>query len=160
MVQIVTTLGPVVVSDEAIARIISRTPDIPYTHVWGPSGSSLLETAEDAGTLAARLQLAKPLSRLSVPTGEPIWIKGAAVTLIRPATPFEQEGAKPPIINSIVIVAGRTQALHEDFPTAYKILQAGGTHVPEVMMSLSTVSGEVEGFAIAPSKASDVYQAW
>ena len=160
MVQIVTTLGPVVVNDEAIGRIISRTPNIPYTHVWGPSGSSFLETAEDAAALVARLHLATPLSQLSVPTGQPIWIKGAAVTLIRAATPFEQADARPPLINSIAIVAGRTQALHEDFQSAYRILQAGGTHIPEVMMSLSTISGEVQGFSLAPSRALDVYQAW
>src|SRR5262245_35525802 len=129
MVQIVTTLGPVVVTDEAVARIISRTADIPYTHVWGPPGNSFLETAEEAGALAERLKLAKPLCRLSVPTGQPIWIKGSAVTLVRPATVFEQGTTEPPLINSIVIVGGKTQALHEDFQTAYKALQAAGTAV-------------------------------
>lgn len=160
MVQIITTVGPVIVTDEAVARIISRAPDNPYTHVWGPAGSSLLETAEDAGALVARLQLAKPLCKLTVPTGEPVWIKGSAVTLVRAATEFEQGSEKPALINCIIIVAGRTQAVHEDFQAAYKALQAAGTLVPEVLTSLTTVHGEVKGFALAPSKTPDVYQAW
>jgi hypothetical protein len=117
----------------------------------------MLETAEDAEALATRLQLAKPLCKLTAPEGAGVWIKAAAVTLIRPPNSFEKE---TPHINSIAIVAGRTQALLEDFPTAYRILQVGGTHVPDVMVSLKTLHGEVEGFSIAPSKELDVYQAW
>lgn len=157
MVQIVTTAGPVVVADESIARIISRAPGLPYAQVWGPSGASMLETAEDAGALAARLHLEKPLCKLTAPEGAGVWIKAAAVTLIRPPNAFERE---TPHINCIVIVAGRVQALLEDFETAYRILHVGGTHVPEVMVSLTTLHGEVQGFSIAPSKTPDLYQAW
>lgn len=157
MVQLITTAGPVVVADESIARIISRAPGLPYVQVWGPSGASMLETAEDAGALAARLQLAKPLSKLTAPEGAGVWIKAAAVTLIRPPNAFERE---TPHINCIVIVAGRVQALLEDFQTAYGILQVGGTHVPQVLVSLKTLHGEVQGFSLSHPKEPDVYQVW
>ena len=117
----------------------------------------MLETAEEAGALAARLQLGKPLSRLTAPVGVGVWIKGAAVTLIRPPNDFERQ---TPDINCILIVAGRVQALLEDFKTAYGILQVGGTHVPEVMVSLKTLHGEVQGFSLAPPKEPEVYQVW
>jgi hypothetical protein len=159
VVQIVTTVGPVVVNDDSISRVVPRTPDFPYAHVWGPAGSGPLEVVEEASALVARLQIATPLVTLTTPGGEPVWIKGAAVTLCRQATPFEH-GTKVPFINSIAIVAGRTQGLLEDVNTSRARLVAGGAHLPEPLMTISTVHGEVGGFSPKAVASSDVFQVW
>lgn len=159
MVQIVTTSGPVVVNDEIITRVISRTVDFPYTHVWGPGGSAPLEVPEDATTLVARLSLARPLAKLTAPAGDQIWIKGSAVSLVRPATPFEH-GAKAPFINSIAIVAGRTQSMNEDFLTAYTALVDAGANLPSNLMTITAIQGEVQGYSAHVQLSPQVFQVW
>ena len=129
MVQILTTSGPVVVNDEIISRVINRTSDYPYTHVWGPAPAGPLETAEDAATLVGRLHLGVPLARLAAPAGAPIWLKGSAVSLLRPATAFEH-GVAAPFVNSVAIVAGRVQAMSDMFEQAYAILVQAGANLP------------------------------
>lgn len=145
MVQILIVNGQTAfVADESITKIKGRGAIGPYTEVWGPGGPGPIQTAETDAALVSRLVLAKPLAVLHVPNGETVYIKGAAVGMIRPATAFEH-GNPPPIINTIITVAGRYQALMEDYPTALGILNAAGANFLAGSHQFSLQGAQVEG---------------
>jgi hypothetical protein len=87
-----------------------------------------LTTAEAAAALAARIAVNPLLARLTRPDSTPVWIKGAAVTAVRPPRATERQATT----NAVVILGGLgglQQAVHEDVAAAAQILNAHGANV-------------------------------
>ena len=104
----------------------------PYPHDVGPHSyvhgidRGVLVTAEAAAALVARLRVLPPLARLTRPDLTPVWLKGSAVTALRAPLATEQQGRGSD--NSVVIVGGLHQAVHETIEAARAIVNAqGGT---------------------------------
>lgn len=136
MVQVVTPRGETVdIRDESISRIVEFTPIFPYTHIWLGPRDPAVETVEPAANIIRRLVLATPLAVLTNPRGDPVWIKGSAVTAIRDATPFErtplppQRGHPRTVINTIVTAAGHSQPVQELRAQARTIINAAGGNI-------------------------------
>jgi hypothetical protein len=84
-----------------------------------------LTTAEDAAGLAARIAVNPPLARLTRPDSSPVWIKGSAVTAIRPPLATERQAGT----NAMVILGGLHQAVQQDVAAAARVLNAHGANV-------------------------------
>ena len=85
-------------------------------------------TEEEAAALVARMAVNPPLARLTRPDMTPVWIKGSAVTAIRPPLATERQTAT----NAVVILGGLyglQQAVHEGVAAAEQILNAHGANV-------------------------------
>jgi len=97
-----------------------------HTYVHGVE-RGVLVTAEDAAALAARLRVNPPWAKLTRPNRTPVWIKGAAVTTLRAPLPTERQGRGA--VNAVVVLGELHQAVHEDFATAERVLNAHGAQV-------------------------------
>ncbi|XYD11929.1 hypothetical protein R1A27_32740 (plasmid) [Methylobacterium sp. NMS12] len=157
MVMINTVAGNATIADESIARIIGPSPINSYTYVYGIAPSSV-ETLEDPAHLVSRLQLKIPLCLLTRPDGQPVWIKGAAVTMVRP--PLNSELAYPPnVTRAVVIVAMRPQAVQQDVASAHAILAAGGAQIPGAPGPVQ-MFGETISDALGSHTTADEYKPW
>jgi hypothetical protein len=94
----------------------------PRTYVHGISRGPLV-TAEDAAALVARLGVKPPLAKLTRPDSTPVWVKGSAVTLIRPPLATELP------VKAVLNIGDLHQAVQEDVETVRRLLSAMGAHV-------------------------------
>ncbi|HYZ42646.1 MAG TPA: hypothetical protein VE687_18770 [Stellaceae bacterium] len=115
----------VIIDEEAVTLIAG-----PYPHDVGPHtyvhaiDRGVLVTAEAPSALVARLGVHPPLARLTRPDLTPVWLKGSAVTAIRAPLPTERQA--PGSVNSVVIVGGLNQAVHETVEAARAVVNAHG----------------------------------
>jgi hypothetical protein len=129
MIRIITLDGQTVDLDEAaIVLIAGPYPhDVgPHTYVYGMAPGPLL-TAEDPKALAARLGVSPPLASLTRPDGTPVWIKGAAATMVRAPLPPELQA--PGEVNAVVLAGALRQSVRETIAAARAILDAHGGNV-------------------------------
>jgi hypothetical protein len=113
----------VAIDENAVVLIAGPYPhDLgPHTYVHGVD-RGVLVTSEEASALAARLRINPPLAKLTRPDSTPVWIKGAAVTEIRPSAPTDQLDSGN--VRAVVVVGGLRQAVRENFDAATKLLGA------------------------------------
>jgi hypothetical protein len=112
-------------ADENAVILVAGAGDTEtLTMVHGIDRGALM-TAEEPAALVARLAVNPPLARLARPDMTPVWIKGSAVTAIRPPLASERQAAA----NAVVILGGLHQAVHEDVATAEQVLNAHGANV-------------------------------
>src|SRR3984893_5061354 len=109
----------VAVNENAVTLIAGPYPhDLgPHTYVHGVD-RGVLVTAEDAAALVARLGVDPPLVKLTRPDASPVWVKGSAVSEIRPPLATEQQAA----VKAVVVLGDLHQAVREDVQTAMSIL--------------------------------------
>ena len=126
----ITTLDDrqVQVNERDIVRVTGPYPHDPgpRTYVYGPMPQALA-TAEGAAALVGRLGVDPPLAELTRPNQTPVWVKGAAVSAVR--APLPGEITEPGAVNAVLVIAGQTQAVHEDVATARAIVNAHGGNV-------------------------------
>jgi hypothetical protein len=111
----------VAVNEEAVTLVAGPYPhDLgPHTYVHGVE-RGVLVTAEDGAALVARLGADPPLVKLTRPDASPVWIKGSAVSEIRPPRATEQQAAGA--VKAVVVICDLHQAVREDVQTAMSIL--------------------------------------
>jgi hypothetical protein len=111
----------IAVNENAVTLVAGPYPhDLgPHTYVHGVD-RGVLVTAEDAAVLAARLGVDPPLAKLTRPDASPVWVKGSAVSEIRPPLTTEQQAAGA--VRAVVVIGDLHQAVHEDVQTAMSIL--------------------------------------
>src|SRR6516225_9945644 len=82
----------VVVDENAVTLVAGPYPhDVgPHTYVHGVD-RGLLVTGENAAALVARLGVNPPLRKLTRPDASPVWVKGSAVSEIRPPLATERQ---------------------------------------------------------------------
>jgi len=109
------------VNENAVTLVAGPYPhDVgPHTYLHGVD-RGVLVTAEDAAALATRLNVHPPLAKLARPDSTPVWIKGSAVTVIRPPLATEQQSGG--VVKAVVIIGDLRQAVREDVKTAETIL--------------------------------------
>jgi len=93
----------------------------PHTYVHGVD-RGVLVTGEDAAALVARLGVDPPLVKLTRPDSTPVWVKGSAVTAIRP--PLATESQSGGVVMAVVIIGDLHQAVREDVKAVASILNA------------------------------------
>jgi len=93
------------------------------SYVTGPAPATIA-TNEDAASLVGRLHPHAALATLTRPNNTPVWIKGSAVTLVRPPI----IGDTPPgeTVGAVVYIGGQHQAVKEDVPTTRAIVNSHG----------------------------------
>jgi hypothetical protein len=111
----------IAVNENAVTLVAGPYPhDLgPHTYVHGVD-RGVLVTAEDAAVLAARLGVDPPLAKLTRPDASPVWVKGSAVSEIRPPLTTEQQAAGA--VRAVVAIGDLHQAVREDVQTAMRIL--------------------------------------
>ena len=87
----------------------------------------VLVTTEDAAALVARLGVDPPLVKLTRPDSTPVWVKGPAVTAIRPPLATESQGRG--VVKAVVMIGDLHQAVREDVKAAASILSAPAANV-------------------------------
>ncbi|MEC4594079.1 MULTISPECIES: hypothetical protein [Nitrospirillum] len=100
------------------------------TLVGGPSGTALgglaegVTTAEAPDALLARLDLVQDFARLTRPDGSALWVRGSAVSLLRPPLPTET----PPggTGKATLLVGGSHQTVAEDVAAVLAAVNACG----------------------------------
>ena len=93
----------------------------PHTYVHGVD-RGVLVTAEDPAALVARLGVDPPLVKLTRPDSTPVWVKGPAVTAIRPPLATESQGRGA--VKAVVIIGDLHQAVREDVKAVTSVLNA------------------------------------
>ena len=118
----------VVVDGNAVTLVVGPYPhDLgPHTYVHGVD-RGVLVTTEDAAALAGRLGADPPLAKLTRPDASPVWIKGSAVSEIRPPLATEQQGRGA--VKAVVVIGDLHQAVREDVQTAMSILNPPASNV-------------------------------
>jgi len=118
----------VAVNENAVTLVAGPYPhDLgPHTYVHGVD-RGVLVTAEDAAALVARLGVDPPLSKLTRPDASPVWVKGSAVSEIRPPLATEQQAAGA--VRAVVVIGDLHQAVREDVQTAMRILNPPAANV-------------------------------
>jgi hypothetical protein len=118
----------VVVNEDAITLVVGPYPhDLgPHTYVHGVE-RGVLVTAGDAAALVARLGVDPPLLKLTRPDASPVWVKGSAVSEIRPPLATEQQAGGA--VKAVVVIGDLHQAVREDVQTAMSILHPPVTNV-------------------------------
>src|ERR1700724_3276976 len=81
------------VNEAAVTLVAGPYPhDLgPHTYVHGVARGVLVRT-EDPAAVVARLGVEPPLVKLTRPDSTPVWVKGPAVTAIRPPLATESQG--------------------------------------------------------------------
>jgi hypothetical protein len=90
----------------------------PHTYVHGVD-RGLLVTTEDAAALVARLGVHPRLVKLTRPDSTLVWIKGSAVSEIRPPLSTERQSG---VVQAVLVIGGLHQAVREDIKTAESVL--------------------------------------
>ena len=118
----------VAVNENAVTLIAGPYPhDLgPHTYVHGID-RGVLVTAEDALALVARLGVDPPLAKLTRPDASPVWVKGSAVSEIRPPLATEQQAAGA--VRAVVVIGDLHQAVREDVQTTMRILNPPAANV-------------------------------
>jgi hypothetical protein len=118
----------VAVNENAVTLVAGPYPhDLgPHTYVHGVD-RGVLVTAEDAAALVARLGVDPPLAKLTRPDASPVWVKGSAVSEIRPPLATEQQAAGA--VRAVVVIGDLHQAVREDAQTAMRILNPPAANV-------------------------------
>jgi hypothetical protein len=118
----------VAVNENAVTLVAGPYPhDLgPHTYVHGVD-RGVLVTAEDAAALVARLGVDPPLAKLTRPDASPVWVKGSAVSEIRPPLATEQQAAGA--VRAVVVISDLHQAVREDVQTAMRILNPPAANV-------------------------------
>jgi hypothetical protein len=133
MVDVITTTGvKATIRDEAIAVV---TGPYPYDHgmctyIRGSFGPGAFQAQGNPSSLVGRLVLAKPLTQLTRPTGDPVWVKASAVNMVR--YPMDTELPDPGstfIVRAVIMIGSFHQAIQEDVPTARNKLLADGLDI-------------------------------
>jgi hypothetical protein len=116
------------VNEAAVTLVAGPYPhDLgPHTYVHGVD-RGVLVTAEDPAALVARLGVDPPLVKLTRPDSTPVWVKGPAVTAIRPPLATESQGGG--VVKAVVIIGDLHQAVREDVKAAASILNAPAANV-------------------------------
>jgi hypothetical protein len=115
------------VNDDSIVTIEGPFPSDPpvRSFVTGP-GPAAIPTNEDAAALVARIRPKTPLARLTRPNDTPVWVKGAAVSLVR--QPIAGDTPPGERVGAVIFLGTRHQAVEEDVRTARDIInQHGGS---------------------------------
>ncbi|MEA1672406.1 hypothetical protein [Nitrospirillum sp. BR 11163] len=100
------------------------------TLVGGPSGTALgglaegVTTAEAPDALLARLGLAQDFARLTRPDGSALWVRGVAVSLLRP--PLPTEIVPGGTAKATLLVGGSHQTVAEDVANVLAAVNACG----------------------------------
>jgi hypothetical protein len=133
MVDVTTTSGVrATIRDEAIAVITGPYPDDDgmCTYIRGSFGPGAFQAQGDPASLVARLVLAKPLTQLTRPTGDPVWVKASAVNMVRyPMDTELPDPGSPYIVRSVIMIGNWHQAIQEDVQTARQLLIANGLDI-------------------------------
>src|SRR5260370_8974374 len=118
----------VVVNENAVTVVVGPYPhDLGrQTYVHGVE-RGVLVTAEDAAALVARLGVDPPLAKLTRPDASPVWVKGSAVSEIRPPLATEQQAAGA--VRAVVVIGDLPQPVREDVPTPLPTLNPPAAHV-------------------------------
>ena len=85
MTDVTASNGTVLhINDNSVTIVMGPYPDDPpnRSYVFGPAPAAIA-IDEDAATFVARLHPTVTLAALTRPNHTPIWIKGAAITLVR-----------------------------------------------------------------------------
>jgi len=98
----------------------------PHTYVHGVD-RGVLVTREDAAALVARLGADPPLARLTRPNSTPVWVKGSAVTAIRPPLVAERQGSGA--VKAVLVLGTLHQAVREGVRAAEVLLKPHRTAV-------------------------------
>src|ERR1700726_2538673 len=98
----------------------------PHTYVHGVD-PGVLVTAEEAAGLVARLGVDPPLAKLTRPDASPVWVKGSAVSEIRPPLATEQQAAGA--VRAVGVIGDLPQGVREDLQTATSILTPPAANV-------------------------------
>jgi hypothetical protein len=111
------------VNEAAVTLVAGAYPhDLgPHTYVHGVD-RGVLVTAEDPAALVARLGVDPPLVKLTRPDLTPVWVKGPAVTVIRPPLATESQGRG--VVKAVVMIGDLHQAVREDVKAVTSILNA------------------------------------
>jgi len=111
------------VNEAAVTLVAGPYPhDLgPHTYVHGVD-RGVLVTTEDPAALVARLGVDPPLVKLTRPDSTPVWVKGPAVTAIRP--PLATESQDRGVVKAVVIIGDLHQAVREDVKAVTSILNA------------------------------------
>jgi hypothetical protein len=129
MSEITALDGTVIhINDDSVILVAGPYPGDPpdRSYVTGP-GPAVIATNEDAASLVSRLHPKIPLAKLTRPNNTPVWIKGAAVTLVRPPA----AGDTPPgeTVGAVLYMGSTHQAVEEDVATARASINAHGGDV-------------------------------
>ena len=92
----------------------------------GPA-PAVIETAEDATHLIGRLPPKVALVKLTRPNNTPVWIKGAAVTLVK--APNTDDIPPGEHVGAVLYIGGHHQAVVEDLPAVRAAVNAHGGNV-------------------------------
>jgi hypothetical protein len=116
------------VDENAVTLVAGRYPhDLgPHTYLHGVD-RGVLVTKEDAAAVVARLGVDPPLARLTRPDSTPVWVKGSALTAIRPPLASERRGGGS--VKAMLILGDLHQAVREGVKTAENMLKAPRTAV-------------------------------
>jgi hypothetical protein len=111
------------VNEAAVTLVAGPYPhDLgPHTYVHGVD-RGVLVTTEDPAALVARLGVDPPLVKLTRPDATPVWVKGPAVTAIRPPLATESQGRG--VVMAVVIIGDLHQAVREDVKAVTSVLNA------------------------------------
>ncbi|MBB6252836.1 hypothetical protein [Nitrospirillum iridis] len=119
MAEIKTTAGTVVHVDAGGISVLTLGTG---GTVLGGLGEQVT-TAEAPEALLARLSLTKGFARLTRPDGSALWVKGAAVSLVR--EPLATEVPPDGTVKAVVLAGGH-YAVSEDVRTAMAWINANG----------------------------------
>jgi hypothetical protein len=124
MATLTTTGGAVVTfTPSAIAAIADHndTTGEAVTTVYGIGGSPLM-IAETVQAFMTRLNIAQAFAQLTRPDGRPVWISGAAVSMLRAPS----AGEYAPAVKTVISAGPLTQGVKEPLADAIAALNAHG----------------------------------
>jgi hypothetical protein len=142
MVQITAVSGQAIeVPDDAVSLVAGPYPhDVgPHTYVYGPAAGAIV-TSETPQLLIARLTDPASFVVFRRPNGTPVWVRAAAVSLIRAPLRTEIPSSND-IVSAVIRVSGFHQAVQEDVVTAEQII---ARHVKsKIAMSASDAAASI-----------------
>jgi hypothetical protein len=93
------------------------------SYVTGP-GPAVIATDESVLALLARLHPTKSLLQFTRPDGQPVWLKGAAISLVTAPTPDDVPDGLP--ASAVIYVGGKHQAVQESVSNVLSALANQG----------------------------------